>query len=125
VAEVEDTDLQFAMTKIEGSDIKYKIGVRKEDKELLMALNSAIRKAMADDSYPEMLKSYFMSKNVVAARRASASEMSYVVARGDTLSTIAQGVYGDMKKYTIIQERNNLANPNFISVGQKLIIPTK
>jgi ABC-type amino acid transport substrate-binding protein len=124
VAEVEGTDLQFAMTKIEGSDIQYKIGVRKEDKELLGAINSAIRKAMADESYPEMLKSYFMSNNVVATRRASAAEEVYIVSRGDTLSTIAQAKLGDMKKYVLIQARNNLANPNFISVGQKLVIPT-
>jgi ABC-type amino acid transport substrate-binding protein len=124
VAEVEDTDLQFAMAKIDGSDIQYKIGVRKEDKELLIALNSAIRKAMADDSYPDLIKNYFMSKNIVAVKRASASEQIYIVLKGDTLSTIAQAQYGDIKKYTVIQSRNNLANPNFISVGQKLVIPS-
>lgn len=123
VAEVEDTDLQFAMTKIEGSDIQYRIGVRKEDKELLTALNSAIRKATLDDSYPELLKSYFMSKNVATVRRATAAEEVYVVTKGDTLSTIAQNKLGDKMKYTVIQYRNNLANPNFISVGQKLVIP--
>ncbi len=123
VAEVENTDLQFSMTKIEGSDIQYKIGVRKDDKELLFAINSAIRKAINDPSYPELLKSYFMSKNVSAVKRASASELVYVVVKGDTLSTIAQAHYNDIKKYTVIQQRNNLANPNFISVGQKLIIP--
>lgn len=123
VAEVEGTDLQFAMAKIEGSDIQYKIGVRKDDKELLYAINGAIRKAMNDPSYPDLLKNYFMSKNIVAAKRATSFEGSYVVAKGDTLSTIAQGLWGDMKKYTLIQTRNNLANPNFISVGQKLIIP--
>ena len=31
VAEVDNTNLQFAMTKIKGSDIQYRIGVRKED----------------------------------------------------------------------------------------------
>jgi hypothetical protein len=125
VAEVEGTDLQFSMAKIEGSDIQYKIGVRKEDKELLVALNSSIRKAMNDASYPDLIKTYFMSKNVVAAKRQSSFEASYTVAKGDTLSTIAQGLFGDMKKYTQIQSRNNLANPNFISVGQVLIIPNQ
>lgn len=125
VAEVDGTDLQFAITKIEGSDIQYKIGVAKKDKELLVALNSAIRKAVNDEAYPEMVKEYFMSKNVATVKRAAASENIYVVVRGDTLSTIAEKELGDKMKYVDIQYRNNLANPNFISVGQKLVIPSK
>lgn len=125
VAEIEDTNLQFAMTKIKGSDIQYRIGVRKEDKELLSALNAAIRSAMDDESYPEMLKKYFMSNSVAAVRRASSGETGYVVVKGDTLSTIAQAQLGDKMRYGEIQARNNLANPNFIAVGQKLIIPAK
>ena len=125
VAEVAGTDLQFAQTKIKGSDIQYRIGVRKEDKDLLAALNSAIRKSMDDVRYPEMLKTYFMSNSVAAVRRASSGEASYIVVKGDTLSTIAQAQMGDKTKYGDIQNRNNLANPNFIAVGQKLIIPSK
>ena len=125
VAEVEGSNLQFAMTKIKGSDIQYRIGVRKGDKDLLAALNSAIRKAMDTPEYPEMLKRYFMSTNVAAVRRASSGEESYIVVKGDTLSTIANAKLGDIKRYTEIQARNNLANPNFIAVGQKLIIPAK
>jgi ABC-type amino acid transport substrate-binding protein len=125
VAEVEGTDLQFAMTKIKGSDIQYRIGVRKGDKDLLAALNTAIRVAMEDPAYPEMLKTYFMSTSVAAVRRASSGEAGYVVAKGDTLSTIAKAQLGDMKRYVDIQARNNLANPNFIAVGQKLVIPAK
>jgi ABC-type amino acid transport substrate-binding protein len=125
VAEVEGTNLQFAQTKIKGSDIQYRIGVRKGDKDLLTALNSAIRKAVETPEYTTMLKSYFMSTSVAAVRRASSGEVSYIVVKGDTLSTIAQAHLGDIKKYTDIQSRNNLANPNFIAVGQKLVIPVK
>lgn len=125
VAEVEGTNLQFAMAKIKGSDIQYRIGVHTEDKDLLNALNAAIRKAVETDAYTEMLKTYFMSNNVAAVRRASSGEASYVVVKGDTLSTIAQAQLGDIKKYPEIQARNNLANPNFIAVGQKLVIPAK
>lgn len=123
VAEVEGTNLQFAIPKIKGSDIQYRIGVRAEDKDLLAALNDAIRKAVETPEYAAMLKSYFMSTNVAAVRRATASESSYVVQAGDTLSTIAQAKLGNKMRYTDIQIRNNLANPNFIAVGQKLIIP--
>ena len=123
VSELEGTDLQFVSPKITGSNIEYKIGVRAGDKDLLSALNSAIRKVIDSDAYTEMLKAYFMSNKVSAARAAKCNETVYVVARGDTLSAIAQAQLGDKMRYPEIQSRNNLANPNFIAVGQKLVIP--
>lgn len=123
VSEIEGTDMQFVSPKIAGSNIEYKIGVRAGDKDLLEALNSAIRKVTASDTYTDMLKTYFMSNKVAAVQSAKGSETVYVVVRGDTLSTIAQAHLGDKMRYPDIQSRNNLANPNFISVGQKLVIP--
>lgn len=123
VAEIEGTNLQFVSTKLAGSDIEYKIGVRSSDKDLLRALNSAIRKVVASDAYTDMLKNYFMSTKVATARGVSAGETEYTVAKGDTLSTIAQSALGNAARYPDIQVRNNLANPNFIAVGQKLVIP--
>lgn len=123
VAELEGTDMQFVSPKLLGSNIEYKIGVRAGDKDLLQALNSAIRKVTASDAYTEMLKTYFMSNKVAAARAANGNEAVYMVVRGDTLSTIAKAKLGDSKHYIDIQTRNNLANPNFIAVDQKLVIP--
>lgn len=123
VAELEGTNLQFAITKLKGSDIQYKIGVRKNDTDLLDVLNSAIRKAMEADEYGSMLRKYFMSAKVVAVKSASSSESSYTVVRGDTLSTIAQSQLGNKMRYGEIEARNNLANPNLITVGQRLVIP--
>jgi ABC-type amino acid transport substrate-binding protein len=123
VSELDGTDMQFVSPKIAGSNLEYKIGVRAGDKDLLEALNSAIRKVTASDAYTDMLKTYFMSSKVAAVRSAKGDETVYVVVRGDTLSTIAQVHLGDKMRYPEIQSRNNLANPNFISVGQKLVIP--
>ena len=123
VSEVEGTDMQFISPKIAGSDIEYKIGVRAGDKDLLDTLNSAIRKVTASDSYTDLLKTYFMSNKIAAARAVGSDEAVYDVVRGDTLSTIAQKRLGDLSRYPEIQTRNNLANPNFIAVGQKLVIP--
>jgi LysM repeat protein len=53
----------------------------------------------------------------------SRNETVYVVVCGDTLRTIAQTHLGDKMRYPEIQSRDNLANPNFISVGQRLVIP--
>lgn len=49
----------------------------------------------------------------------------YVVKEGDTLESIVIRFYGtfDMNKVSLIQEANSMANPNALSIGQKLIIP--
>ena len=49
----------------------------------------------------------------------------YVVKEGDTLESIVIRFYGsfDMNKVNTIQEVNKMANPNALSIGQKLIIP--
>lgn len=49
----------------------------------------------------------------------------YVVKEGDTLESIVIRFYGsfDMNKVSAIQEANKMANPNALSIGQKLIIP--
>ena len=51
----------------------------------------------------------------------------YVVKEGDTLESIVIRYYGsfDMSKVVAIQEANKMANPNALSIGQKLIIPMK
>ena len=51
----------------------------------------------------------------------------YVVKAGDTLESIVIRYYGsfDMSKVMAIQEANKMANPNALSIGQKLIIPMK
>ena len=49
----------------------------------------------------------------------------YVVKAGDTLESIVIRFYGsfDMGKVNAIQDANRMANPNALSIGQKLIIP--
>jgi len=49
---------------------------------------------------------------------------TYTVQPGDTLSKIARTVYGDARKYPLIQQANNLADPSRIWVGQVLTIPS-
>ena len=53
------------------------------------------------------------------------SNEEYVVKEGDTLESIVIRFYGsfDMSKVNAIQSTNKMANPNALSIGQKLIIP--
>src|SRR5271157_180737 len=47
----------------------------------------------------------------------------YTVVAGDNLSKISKYFYGDANKYMAIAKANNLADPDKIQVGQKLVIP--
>lgn len=122
VSSVKDTDLKFAVTKLDGSDIAYKIGVRSTDESLLTALNTAITHVRASDAYKALLIKYFVSNQTVTTA-ASSGEHVYVVQRGDTLGKIATAQLGSSAAYRKIQARNNLPNPDLIQVGQNLVIP--
>ncbi len=51
------------------------------------------------------------------------SSTTYTVQRGDTLGKIAKKVYGDARKYPLIQRANNIKDAGRIWVGQVLTIP--
>ena len=53
------------------------------------------------------------------------SNEEYTVKAGDTLESIVIRFYGsfDLSKVRAIQNANKMANPNALSIGQKLIIP--
>ncbi|MCK6628237.1 MAG: N-acetylmuramoyl-L-alanine amidase [Anaerolineae bacterium] len=81
------------------------------------ALNRATREGKAiGQVIGEFLSQY-------AQGVAAGAPTSYTVQRGDTLGRIAQKLYGDARKYPLIQQANNLANASNIWVGQVLVIP--
>jgi nucleoid-associated protein YgaU len=57
------------------------------------------------------------------ASKAAAQE--HTVQIGDSLSRVAQKYYGDITKWSKIYEANKqtIKNPNYIFVGQKIVIP--
>jgi nucleoid-associated protein YgaU len=125
VAEIRGTQLQFVSTKLPQSRLQYKIGVRQEDRDLLERLNIAIRKVKASPAYGDMIRRHFASGNVAQARGVQGGESSYTVKAGDTLSIIAGAQLGNAMRYSEIEARNNLANPNLIQIGQVLVIPKR
>jgi ABC-type amino acid transport substrate-binding protein len=123
VAEINGTNLQFAVSKLPESDLKYKIGMRKADTQLLENINTAIRKVKASPEYVTLIKKYFTSNSLAKVRTASSNETVYVVKAGDTLLSIAAKLLDNKMRFREIESRNNLPNPNLIQIGQKLVIP--
>jgi ABC-type amino acid transport substrate-binding protein len=124
VSEIQGTTLTFAVTKLEGSNLAYKIGVRKDDTALLAYLNSAIAKVRQSPEYLDLLRKYFISDQIVTTA-ATAREKTYVVRAGDTLAQIAVSQLGSGARFRDIQKRNNLPNPNLIIAGEHLTIPER
>lgn len=70
----------------------------------------------------------FIPPDSAASKPAPVSKNEeYTVKSGDTLESIVIRFYGsfDMSKVNAIQSVNKMANPNALSIGQKLIIPMK
>ena len=55
-------------------------------------------------------------------RETKAVAKEYIVKQGDTLWQIAKKLTGDGENYKAIASKNNIKNPDEISVGQKLVI---
>lgn len=66
------------------------------------------------------------AKTIGAAGTPAASIREYTVAPGDTLSQLAGRYYGDRLKWEKIYQANKatMNNPDYIFVGQKIIIPS-
>ena len=69
--------------------------------------------------------SFIPADSAATKPTAPVSNEQYVVKAGDTLESIVIRFYGsfDMSKVNAIQSVNKMANPNALSIGQKLIIP--
>ncbi|WP_460831769.1 LysM peptidoglycan-binding domain-containing protein, partial [Lysobacter humi (ex Lee et al. 2017)] len=65
------------------------------------------------------------SQAQAAAPTPTATQRTHTVSQGDTLSEIAQQVYGRASAWTLIYEanRDKLDNPDRIYPGQVLVIP--
>jgi nucleoid-associated protein YgaU len=61
------------------------------------------------------------------AEPANVQNAEYEVQEGDTLSRIAQEVYGESRLWTLIRDanRDRLASETSLQIGQKLRIPPK
>lgn len=53
------------------------------------------------------------------------SSSEYTVEQGDSLSKIAEKLYGEKETWPVISRVNKIANPNIIHVGTILEIPSK
>ena len=49
--------------------------------------------------------------------------IEYTIKKGDTLSRIAKTLLGDASRYKELAKLNNIDNPDYIQVGQEIIIP--
>ena len=47
----------------------------------------------------------------------------YTVLEGESLSDVSMKVYGDLNKWSIIQQANNIYNPDIVPAGTVLVIP--
>jgi LysM repeat protein len=82
---------------------------------------AALNRATAESKAIGQVMAGFLTQYAQGAT--AGAPTTYTVQSGDTLGKIAQRVYGDARKYPLIQQANNLRDPSQIWVGQVLVIP--
>jgi len=65
------------------------------------------------------------TKSATGGTSATANSGSHVVAKGETLSSIARRYYGDSKYWKTLQNANPKIKAESLAVGTKLVIPAK
>jgi len=58
-----------------------------------------------------------------APRRGSYPEQTYTVREGETLSSIAAGLWNDPLKWRLLADANRIRNPRILKAGQSLLVP--
>lgn len=116
--------LTIKLSNLKGSNLQYRIGVRKGNKLLLENLNKAIAKVKKLPEYAQKLRDFLPTQKVAKVEN-TGNNPTHTVAVGETLSKIAQEKLGNIDEWKELQDLNNIPNPNLIQVGQVLILPKK
>jgi len=112
-------DLTWVITGIEWGDvIRNQSGLRVRQRLTL----SLLRYSAADRIQLRPAAERARSKPAAAGSSASGGR-TYVVKRGDTLSSIAAKFYRDASKWRKIADANGIRDPKNLKIGQKLRIP--
>jgi nucleoid-associated protein YgaU len=64
-------------------------------------------------------------EKLAPSSKPSSTAQEYTITAGDTLSMLALRYYGNAQKWPKIYEANksSVKNPNYIYIGQKIVIP--
>jgi NitT/TauT family transport system substrate-binding protein len=86
----------------------------------------ALTTMVKDKSAQPAVKARSSQVEAISAATIAAGAYEYTVEAGDTLTYLARKYYGDQLKWPKIYEANRgtMKNPNYIYVGQKIIIPS-
>ena len=101
-----------------------KFDINLDDATYQAALKRSQREGKTlDQVLTEFVTTYAETEVAEGEEPVSAEPTTYTVKPGDTLSKIARMFYGDARKYTIIQQANNITEPRHLWVGKVLVIP--
>lgn len=94
------------------------ISVIKNASVLTSVAQSNLQKGMVLSTQTQKNK----EKGDITPKAAAVKNNTYVVQEGETLSTIAQKIYGNMDMWTELVKLNTIANPDVVPAGTVLII---
>lgn len=115
----------FRIAQYNLTDSTYAVGARSADTDLLAAVDDTITRWRASPDYAAAVKRYL--KGGEATRVVDTTARTVTVARGDTLSGIAQRELGASERWREVWDlnRSRFPNPHLIEVGDQVILPAR
>lgn len=101
----------------------YHVGATAGAEGLIREVNAAIQKLRASSNYKQLIRKYLNKGTMVQEVRSGAKTVT--VKAGDSLSSIAKKLYGDVGAWPRIWEANQhrVGNPDLIDIGMVLELP--
>lgn len=121
---VTDELLEIKKPFLEDSDTQYSIGIPAGNPDLKAKIDAAIQRIRVSPQYAELVRKYFKSEERdLRAPDVPPGAKFYEVARGDSLSKVAERELDDVSRWPELRDLNNIADEHLIFPRQKLIMP--
>jgi len=108
------------------NQVAYQMGLPRDNYELEVNVNRALRQVMETPQYAQLVKKYLDFDDTYVSLPAIGGDVrTHTVRAGETLSVIARAELGDTDRWPELWEANKsrVPNPHLIHVGDKIIVP--
>ena len=107
--------------QVQGTTVNGTVGTGEDRVKAVQAIQQAMPNAQVNIQ----VNAGFAAQDAASGGTSSGGGRTYTVKSGDSLSKIAQEVYGDASDWKKIHEANKakIPNPDLIQPGQELVIP--
>jgi serine/threonine protein kinase len=125
--ELKENYHSLQIVKLNLNSSSYSIGLPAGNLCFREKVNQALSEIKESPRYAELVRKYLKSDAIAVVSKFAANARLHVVKDGESLTSIARDVLGDMKRWEEIYELNKtrIPNPHLIFTGYNIVLPDK